>query len=199
VRVERGREKIKRGIPWAAWPTHNATTPACGRRVGATHFRPIRIFMDWPSKRGRVRRRGAASTRVSAAIQRFVGRHATVRPHTPSRASTPPLTLSLSLSLARSLPDESIGGALARTFRRVRARPAFQPAGRTEKRGGDLLDGAGRGHPFSGLPKRLNSVADLAIRRREPRDYPDASGLRESSSITGDNRRRLRISVYTPH
>jgi len=150
VRVERGREKIKRGIPWAAWPTHNATTPACGRRVGATHFRPIRIFMDWPSKRGRVRRRGAASTRVSAAIQRFVGRHATVRPHTPSRASTPPsLSLSLSLSLARCRMNPSA----------VRSRAPFGGLERAPlfSRPGGLKNGAviywtalGEGIPLAG-------------------------------------------------
>lgn len=41
-------------------------------------------------------------------------------------------------------------------------RLAFHPT--TEKQDGDLWDGAGRRHPFNGLPKRLNFVADPAIR-----------------------------------
>lgn len=121
--------------------------------------------MDWLSTRGRVCCRGRETR------GRWLFRGTRLR--------------SLFLSLTSSLLSCYLLILLAQTHRRSRARAHAHLSGwraslftgpRTEKQDGDLWDGAGRRHPFNGLPKRLNFVADPLL--SAPGDPGAAAGAR---------------------
>lgn len=127
--------------------------------------------MDWPStNRARGERRVCRRGAHHGGFGRYseARRHATLSPlcaprlpHTPFSSPFLPLlyahSRSPSLSLSSNLPT-----ARTHTFRGQCASLFTRPT--TEKQDGDLWDGAGRRHPFNGLPKRLNFVADPATR-----------------------------------
>lgn len=134
--------------------------------------------MDWLSTRGRVCCRGRE--RGVGGYSEALRRHAT--------------QVSLSLFLTCSLSDRAVSPtsfssrtnppaqrALARAHAHLSgvARAPLFTRPRTEKQDGDLWDGAGRRHPFNGLPKRLNFVADPLL--SAPGDSGRLPGVRPTS------------------
>lgn len=130
---------------------------------------PLRYL--WIGRRGRYTTGGKARGFDSYSEAH---RHATFRPAAslPVLRPSPFFFFSHSFAFSHTLLVALTNLPAACTHKRTHTRThthhsgvvrlAFHPT--TEKQDGDLWDDAGRRHPFNGLPKRLNFVADPAIR-----------------------------------